>query len=70
MINENSVFDEYALLDSFGDKEVKVFTCLGRTLKGKILSRTGGNIILLESQTNRQAYVNLDHIISITGDNQ
>jgi hypothetical protein len=61
--------DEYALVDSFAAKEIKVFTILGRTLTGKILSRQNGSILLLETQTNRQAYINLDHIISITGSN-
>jgi hypothetical protein len=68
--NGKTQIDEYALLDLFGDKEIKVFTTLGRTLKGKILSRTGRNILVLETQTNRQAYINLDYIISVTGDNQ
>lgn len=61
--------DECMLLDSFpADKEIKVFTILGRTLKGKIVNRTNNTILLLETQTNRQAYINLAHIISITGE--
>ena len=66
---DQDVQDDYMLMDAFTvDTEVKVFTILGRTLRGKVLKRSKNNILLLETQTNRQAYINLDHIISITGD--
>lgn len=69
MENETQHLDEYDLIDLFAvGKEVQVFTILGRTLRGKIQERNRGSIILLETQTNRQAYINLNHIISITGE--
>ena len=69
MENNIPAQDEYALLDFFPkEKELKVFTILGRTLKGRVIGRSNSSLLLLETQTNRQAYINLNHIISITGD--
>lgn len=68
MPNETTVTpeDRYCLLDLFpNDVQVKVFTVLGRTLSGKILHRSKGSILVKETQTNKQAYINLDHTISV-----
>lgn len=67
--DRSTQLDEYSLLDMFpNDREIKVFTVLGRVLKGKILGRRNGGLLLVETQTNRQAFINLNHIVSITGE--
>lgn len=58
--------DEYALIDLLLGKEIRAFTVSGRSLHGKILKRNKNGILVSEAQTNKQAFLNLDHVVAIT----
>ena len=59
----------YALAECFKGKNVRVYTVTSRVLTGKILEQKGNSILIEDRQTLKRAYVNLDHIVTITCDN-
>jgi len=59
----------YALAEGFTGP-VRVYTITGRVLSGRILQHTGGCILLADEKTSKKAFINLDHIVTITGETQ